>query len=160
MCIPQAERLITIEDSAELQLQHPDLVTLEARPPNIEGKGEIPIRTLVRNALRMRPDRIIVGEVRGGEAFDMLQAMNTGHRGSMTTLHANSTLDALTRLESMVLMAGFELPVSAIQRMIAGAVELVVQQDRQADGKRVITEITELMWDASRGFGLKPVYRM
>jgi pilus assembly protein CpaF len=159
LCIPEGERIITIEDSAELQLRHLDLVTLEARPPNIEGKGEIPIRTLVRNALRMRPDRIIVGEVRGGEAFDMLQAMNTGHRGSMTTLHANSTMDALTRLESMVLMAGFDLPLAAIQRMIAGAIEIVIQQDRLADGQRVITEITELMWDASRGFGLKPIFK-
>ena len=133
--IPPGERLITIEDSAELQLGHPHWIALEARPPNIEGQGEIPIRTLVRNALRMRPDRIIVGEVRGGEAFDMLQAMNTGHRGSMTTLHANSPEDALVRLESMVLMAGFELPVTAIRRMIAGAVQVVVQQDRMPDGR-------------------------
>jgi pilus assembly protein CpaF len=140
-CIRSGERIITIEDSAELQLDHPHLVSLEARPPNIEGKGEIPIRTLVRNALRMRPDRIIVGEVRGGEAFDMLQAMNTGHRGSMTTLHANSPDDALIRLESMVLMAGFDMPVSAIRRMITGAIEIVVQQDRLPDGRRVITAI-------------------
>ncbi|HEY69845.1 MAG TPA: CpaF family protein [Anaerolineae bacterium] len=140
-CIQSGERIITIEDSAELQLDHPHLVSLESRPPNIEGEGEIPIRTLVRNALRMRPDRIIVGEVRGGEAFDMLQAMNTGHRGSMTTLHANSPDDALIRLESMVLMAGFDMPVSAIRRMIAGAIEIVVQQDRLPDGRRVITAI-------------------
>jgi pilus assembly protein CpaF len=140
-CIHSGERIITIEDSAELQLDHPHLVSLEARPPNIEGEGEIPIRTLVRNALRMRPDRIIVGEVRGGEAFDMLQAMNTGHRGSMTTLHANSPDDALIRLESMVLMAGFDMPVSAIRRMIAGAIEIVIQQDRLPDGQRVITAI-------------------
>jgi pilus assembly protein CpaF len=144
LCIPPDERLITIEDAAELQLKHPNLVSLESRPPNIEGVGEIPIRTLVRNALRMRPDRIIVGEVRGGEAFDMLQAMNTGHRGSLTTLHANSPRDAMVRLESMVLMAGFDMPVSAIQRMIAGAIELVVQQDRLPDGRRVIMEIAEL----------------
>ncbi len=140
-CIHSGERIITIEDSAELQLDHPHLIALESRPPNIEGEGEIPIRTLVRNALRMRPDRIIVGEVRGGEAFDMLQAMNTGHRGSMTTLHANSPDDALVRLESMVLMAGFDMPVSAIRRMISGAVEIVIQQDRLSDGRRVITAI-------------------
>jgi pilus assembly protein CpaF len=144
LCIPPDERLITIEDAAELQLKHPNLVSLESRPPNIEGMGEIPIRALVRNALRMRPDRIIVGEVRSGEAFDMLQAMNTGHRGSLTTLHANSPHDAMVRLESMVLMAGFDMPVSAIQRMIAGAIELVVQQDRLPDGRRVIMEIAEL----------------
>jgi pilus assembly protein CpaF len=143
LCIPPDERLITIEDAAELRLQHPHIVALEARPPNLEGQGEVPIRTLVRNALRMRPDRIIVGEVRGGEAFDMLQAMNTGHRGSLTTLHANSPADALVRLESMVLMAGFELPVSAIRRMIAGAIELIVQQDRLADGRRVVTAVAE-----------------
>jgi pilus assembly protein CpaF len=143
LCIPHEERLITIEDAAELRLQHPHIVALEARPPNLEGQGEVPIRTLVRNALRMRPDRIIVGEVRGGEAFDMLQAMNTGHRGSLTTLHANSAGDALIRLESMVLMAGFELPVSAIRRMIAGAIELVVQQDRLGDGRRVVTAVAE-----------------
>jgi len=143
-CIPASERIITIEDSAELQLLHEDLVPLEARQPNIEGKGEIPIRLLVRNALRMRPDRIIVGEVRGGEAFDMLQAMNTGHRGSMTTLHANSPRDALVRLESMVLMAGFDLPLDAIRRMIAGAIELIIQQDRLADGRRVITAVIEV----------------
>jgi pilus assembly protein CpaF len=144
LCIPPGERLITIEDAAELQLRHPHIVSLEARPPNLEGQGEIPIRTLVRNALRMRPDRIIVGEVRGGEAFDMLQAMNTGHRGSMTTLHANSPADALIRLESMVLMAGFDLPVSAIRRMIGGAIEIIVQQDRLPDGRRVVTAITEM----------------
>jgi len=128
LCIPEGERIITIEDAAELQLKHPDLVSLESRPPNIEGTGEIPIRTLVRNALRMRPDRIIIGEVRGGEAFDMLQAMNTGHRGSLTTLHANSPADAMIRLESMVLMAGFDMPVTAIRRMIAGAVEIVLSR--------------------------------
>ena len=157
LCIPDGERIITIEDAAELQLKHPDLVSLESRPPNIEGTGEIPIRTLVRNALRMRPDRIIVGEVRGGEAFDMLQAMNTGHRGSLTTLHANSPADAMIRLESMVLMAGFDMPVTAIRRMIAGAVEVVLQQDRLADGRRVITAITEL--SAKEGEALKLVPR-
>jgi pilus assembly protein CpaF len=141
-CIPTHERLITIEDAAEMQLQHPHLISLESRPANIEDQGEVTIRTLVRNALRMRPDRIIVGEVRGGEAFDMLQAMNTGHRGSLTTLHANSSEDALIRLESMVLMAGYEMPVAAIQRMISGAIELIVHQDRLADGRRVVTAIT------------------
>lgn len=142
--VPEHERIITIEDAAELQLRHANLVSLESRPPNLEGKGEIPIRTLVRNALRMRPDRIIVGEVRGGEAFDMLQAMNTGHRGSLTTLHANSPADALVRLESMVLMAGFDMPLSAIRRMIGGAIEVVLQLDRLADGQRVITHINAL----------------
>jgi pilus assembly protein CpaF len=144
LCIPPGERLITIEDAAELRLRHPHIVSLESRPPNLEGQGEVPIRTLVRNALRMRPDRIIVGEVRGGEAFDMLQAMNTGHRGSLTTLHANSPGDALVRLESMVLMAGFDLPLAAIRRMIGGAIELIVQQDRLADGRRVVTAIAEV----------------
>lgn len=157
-CIPDEERLITIEDSAELQLDHHNLVSLESRPPNIEGRGEIPIRQLVRNALRMRPDRIIVGEVRGGEAFDMLQAMNTGHRGSLTTLHANSPTDALIRLESMVLMAGFELPVTAIRRMIAGAVEIIVQQDRLADGRRVMTAVCELGRESAEDVTIHPLF--
>jgi len=156
--IPEAERIITIEDAAELQLQRPHLISLEARPPNIEGEGEITIRTLVRNALRMRPDRIIVGEVRGGEAFDMLQAMNTGHRGSMTTLHANSAADALIRLESMVLMAGFDMPLAAIRRMIAGAVEIVIQQDRLADGHRVVTGINRLQPDGAERTHLVPIF--
>ncbi len=159
LCIPEGERIITIEDAAELQLKHPDLVSLESRPPNIEGTGEIPIRTLVRNALRMRPDRIIIGEVRGGEAFDMLQAMNTGHRGSLTTLHANSPADAMIRLESMGLMAGFDMPVTAIRRMIAGAVEIVLQQDRLADGRRVITAITELSAKEGEALKLVPLFR-
>jgi pilus assembly protein CpaF len=157
-CIPGEERLITIEDAAELQLEHQDLVSMEARPPNIEGRGEITIRTLVRNALRMRPDRIIVGEVRGGEAFDMLQAMNTGHRGSMTTLHANSPPDALIRLESMVLMAGFDMPVTAIRRMIAGAVEIIVQQDRLPDGSRVVTAIAALDRRSTDTLKLQPIF--
>jgi pilus assembly protein CpaF len=157
-CIPAGERIITIEDSAELQLDHPHLVSLESRPANIEDKGEIPIRTLVRNALRMRPDRIIVGEVRGGEAFDMLQAMNTGHRGSLTTLHANSPSDAMVRLESMVLMAGFDMPVSAIRRMITGAIEIVVQQDRLPDGKRVVTGIMMLDREKVEAPKLQPLY--
>jgi pilus assembly protein CpaF len=157
-CIPAAERIITIEDSAELNLDHPHLVTLESRPPNIEGKGEIPIRTLVRNALRMRPDRIIVGEVRGGEAFDMLQAMNTGHRGSLTTLHANAPGDAMVRLESMVLMAGFDMPVSAIRRMIAGAIEIVIQQDRLPDGRRIVTEIQSLDRRDAERLRMEPLF--
>lgn len=158
LCIPPQERLITIEDAAELQLRHPHLVSLEARPPNIEGTGEIPIRTLVRNALRMRPDRIIVGEVRGGEAFDMLQAMNTGHRGSLTTLHANSPADALIRLESMVLMSGFDMPVTAIRRMIGGAVEIILQQDRLDDGRRVVTAIAALGFEGRDTLQLKPQF--
>lgn len=159
LCIPAGERLITIEDSAELQLRHPHRVALESRPPNLEGQGEVPIRTLVRNALRMRPDRIIVGEVRGGEAFDMLQAMNTGHRGSLTTLHANSPEDALIRLESMVLMAGFEMPITAIRRMIAGAVELIMQQDRLNDGRRVVTAIYALRRISPVDLELRPLFR-
>jgi pilus assembly protein CpaF len=157
-CIHAGERIITIEDSAELQLDHPHLVSLESRPPNIENEGEIPIRTLVRNALRMRPDRIIVGEVRGGEAFDMLQAMNTGHRGSLTTLHANSPADAMVRLESMVLMAGFDMPISAIRRMIIGAIEIVIQQDRLLDGKRVITAIMSVDHNQMETVDLHPLY--
>jgi pilus assembly protein CpaF len=158
LCIPPGERLITIEDSAELRLEYPHLISLESRPPNIEGTGEIPIRMLVRNALRMRPDRIIVGEVRGGEAFDMLQAMNTGHRGSLTTLHANTPIDALIRLESMVLMAGFDMPVSTICRMIAGAVEIIIQQDRLSDGRRVITAICELAGESADDLSLELLF--
>jgi pilus assembly protein CpaF len=159
LCIPSSERLITIEDSAELQLQHPHWVPLESRPANLEGAGEIPIRALVRNALRMRPDRIVVGEVRGGEAFDMLQAMNTGHRGSLTTLHANSPYDALVRLESMVLMAGFEMPINAIRRMIGGAVELIAQQERLEDGRRVMTAIYQLIKPEPATLELRPLFR-
>jgi len=158
LCVPTNERLVTIEDAAELQLNHPHLVSLEARPPNIEEKGEITIRTLVRNALRMRPDRIIVGEVRGGEAFDMLQAMNTGHRGSLTTLHANSPADAMIRLESMVLMAGLDMPVAAIRRMIAGAIEIVIQQDRMSDGRRVVTAVHRLARDEEQRIRLDPLF--
>jgi pilus assembly protein CpaF len=158
LCVPTTERLVTIEDAAELQLNHPHLVSLEARPPNLEEKGEITIRTLVRNALRMRPDRIIVGEVRGGEAFDMLQAMNTGHRGSLTTLHANSPTDAMIRLESMVLMAGLDMPVAAIRRMIGGAIEFVVQQDRMSDGRRVVTAVQRLTRDEEQRIRLEPLF--
>jgi pilus assembly protein CpaF len=142
--IPNDERIVTIEDAAELQLRQEHVVTLESRPPNIEGKGAIPIRELVRNSLRMRPDRIIVGECRAGEALDMLQAMNTGHDGSMSTGHANSPRDMLSRLETMVLMAGVDLPVRAIREQIASAVDLIVHQSRLKDGTRKITNITEV----------------
>ncbi len=142
--IPEGERIITIEDSAELQLQQPHVISLEARPENAEGRGYVSIRDLVRNALRMRPDRIIVGEVRTGEALDMLQAMNTGHEGSMTTVHANSPRDALSRLETMVLMAGFELPVRAIREQVAAGIDIIMQVDRMPDGRRVVTSLTEL----------------
>jgi pilus assembly protein CpaF len=142
--IPNDERIVTIEDAAELQLRQEHVVTLESRPPNIEGKGAIPIRELVRNSLRMRPDRIIVGECRAGEALDMLQAMNTGHDGSMSTGHANSPRDMLSRLETMVLMAGVDLPVRAIREQIASAVDLIVQQSRLKDGTRKIVNITEV----------------
>jgi pilus assembly protein CpaF len=142
--IPGDERIVTIEDAAELQLRQEHVVTLESRPPNIEGKGAIPIRELVRNALRMRPDRIIVGECRSGEALDMLQAMNTGHDGSMSTGHANSPRDMLSRLETMVLMAGVDLPLRAIREQIASAVDLIVHQERLRDGQRKITNVTEV----------------
>ncbi|MBA2299440.1 MAG: CpaF family protein, partial [Chloroflexi bacterium] len=142
--IPNDERIVTIEDAAELQLPQEHVVTLESRPPNIEGKGAIPIRELVRNALRMRPDRIIVGECRSGEALDMLQAMNTGHDGSMSTGHANSPRDMLSRLETMVLMAGVDLPLRAIREQVASAVDLIVQQSRLKDGTRKIVNITEV----------------
>ena len=142
--IPNTERIVTIEDAAELRLQQEHVVTLESRPANLEGKGEITIRDLVKNALRMRPDRIIVGEVRSGEALDMLQAMNTGHDGSLTTAHANTPRDALTRLETMVLMSGFELPEKAIREQISSALDLVLQQSRIKDGSRKVTYITEV----------------
>jgi len=142
--IPDDERIVTIEDAAELRLQQQHIVTLEARPANIEGKGEITIRDLVRNALRMRPDRIIVGEVRSGEALDMLQAMNTGHDGSLTTAHANSPRDALSRLETMVLMAGMDFPVRAIREQVSSAIDLILQQSRIQDGSRKVTYITEV----------------
>jgi pilus assembly protein CpaF len=142
--IPNDERIVTIEDAAELQLRQEHVVTLETRPPNIEGKGAITMRDLVRNSLRMRPDRIVVGEVRSGEALDMLQAMNTGHDGSLTTGHANTPRDMLSRLETMVLMAGMELPVRAIREQMAAAIDLVVQQNRLRDGSRKIVNITEV----------------
>src|SRR6266487_6590057 len=141
---PDSDRIVTIEDVAELQLAQRHVVRLESRPSNIEGEGEITIRDLVRNALRMRPDRIIVGEVRGAEALDMLQAMNTGHEGSLSTVHANSPRDALNRLETMVLMAGYDLPVRAIRQHVSGALDLIVQLDRLDDGTRHVTLITEV----------------
>mgnify|MGYP000701725955 CR=1 FL=1 len=142
--IPEDERIVTIEDSAELQLQQRHTVRLETRPANIEGRGEISQRDLVKNCLRMRPDRIVIGEVRGGEALDMLSAMNTGHEGSLTTLHANSPRDALGRLEYMVCMAGFDVPVSNIRTQIASAIDIVVQLERQEDGRRRVTSIQEI----------------
>ncbi|HEY76005.1 MAG TPA: CpaF family protein [Thermoflexia bacterium] len=142
--IPNDERIITIENAAELQLQQEHVVPLESRPPNIEGRGEVTIRDLVINSLRMRPDRIIVGECRGPEAFDMLQAMNTGHEGSMTTIHANSPRDALARLENMVLMAGMDLPHRAIREQIASALDLIVQLERMRDGSRKVVNISEI----------------
>jgi len=142
--IPPDERVVTIEDAAELRLEQPHVVTLESRPANIEGKGAITIRDLVKNSLRMRPDRIIVGEVRGGEALDMLQAMNTGHDGSLTTAHANSPRDVLSRLETMVLMSGLDLPVRAIRDQISSALDLIIHQERISDGSRKITYITEV----------------
>jgi len=142
--IPHSERIVTIEDAAELQLQQPHVVRLETRPPNIEGKGQVTQRELLRNCLRMRPDRIIVGEVRGTEALDMLQAMNTGHEGSMTTIHANSTRDALSRLETMISMTGFELPVVTIRKQFASAVNIIVQAARLHGGRRRIMSISEV----------------
>jgi pilus assembly protein CpaF len=142
--VPDSDRIVTIEDAAELQLSQQHVLRLESRPKNIEGEGEVTIRELVRNALRMRPDRIIVGEVRGAEALDMLQAMNTGHEGSLSTLHANSPRDALSRIETMVLMAGFELPVRAIRQQVSSALDLIVQLDRLDDGSRHVTYITEV----------------
>jgi pilus assembly protein CpaF len=142
--IPDRDRIVTIEDAAELRLNQQHVLRLEARPKNIEGEGEIPIRSLVRNALRMRPDRIIVGEVRGAEALDMLQAMNTGHDGSLSTVHANSPRDALARLETMVLMAGYDLPVRAIRQHVASALDLIIHLERLQDGSRKVTAITEV----------------
>lgn len=142
--IPSSERVITIEDAAELQLQQPHVVRLETRPPNIEGKGEVAQRALVKNSLRMRPDRIIIGEVRGAEALDMLQAMNTGHEGSMTTIHANSPRDSLIRLENMVGMAGLNLPTKAMRQQISSAITAVIHVSRLSDGKRKITSIQEI----------------
>ncbi len=157
--IPEAERIITIEDAAELKLNHANLVSLEARPSNAEGRGAITIRDLVKNALRMRPDRIVVGECRGSEALDMLQAMNTGHEGSMTTLHANTPRDALARVETLILMAGVDLPINAIREQIASAVDVVVQQTRFSCGARKVTSITEVTGMENGRIQLQELFR-
>ena len=157
--IPEDEHIITIEDAAELQLRQTHVVTLETRPANMEGKGAIMIRDLVRNALRMRPERIIVGEVRSGEALDMLQAMNTGHDGSLTTGHANTPRDMLSRLETMVLMAGMDLPVRAIREQISSALDVIVQQSRLRDGSRKLTHITEVLGMEGDVIVLQDIYR-
>ena len=142
--IPETDRVVTVEDAAELKLDQPHIVRLEARPANIEGVGQVSIRDLVKNALRMRPDRIVIGEVRGAEALDMLQAMNTGHEGSLTTVHANSARDALARLETMVLFSGLDLPLQAVREQIASALDVVIQLDRKSDGRRTIVAIAEI----------------
>lgn len=157
--IPRQERVVTIEDSAELSLDHPNLVTLETRPPNLEGRGQISVRDLVRNALRMRPDRIVVGECRGGETLDMLQAMNTGHDGSMSTVHANSPRELLSRLEVMVLMSGVELPVVAIREQIASSVHVIVHQARFPCGTRRVTQITEVTGLVSGTIQTQDIFR-
>jgi pilus assembly protein CpaF len=155
--ISPGERVITIEDAAELRLSRPHVVRLEARPPNVEGRGEVTVRELVRNALRMRPDRIVVGEVRGGEALDMLQAMNTGHDGSLTTAHANSSADVLSRLETMALMSDVNLPVAHVRRQIVSAIDLVVHLGRAADGRRMAVEVSALERGATPG--LRAIFR-
>jgi len=142
--VPAQERIITIEDAAELQLQQAHVLRMETKPANVDGRGAVTIRDLVRNSLRMRPDRIVVGECRGGEALDMLQAMNTGHDGSLTTIHANSPRDALARLETLVLMAGMDLPLKVVRQQAASAVDLIVQQTRLKDGSRKVTSVTEV----------------
>ena len=157
--IPATDRIVTIEDAAELKLIQPNLVSLESRPSNLEGKGEVPIRDLVKNALRMRPDRIVVGECRGGEAIDMLQAMNTGHDGSLTTIHANNPRDVLSRLEVLVLMAGIELPVTAIREQVASAVDIIIQQTRFPCGSRKITRITEVVGMESGTVQLQDIFK-
>ena len=156
--VPNSDRIVTIEDAAELQLKQEHVLRLESRPKNIEGEGEITIRDLVRNSLRMRPDRIIVGEVRGAEALDMLQAMNTGHEGSLSTVHANSPRDALSRIETMVMMAGFELPVRAIRQQVASALDLIIQLERLEDGSRRVVAITEVQRMESDIITLQELY--
>ena len=156
--IPQGERILTIEDAAELRLGQPHVVSLESRPPNIEGQGQVSIRDLVRNALRMRPDRIVIGEVRGGEALDMLQAMNTGHDGSLTTVHANTARDALARVETMTLMAGMDLPLRAVREQVASALDLIVQLERRNDGKRVVSAIVEVQGREGETITLQDVF--
>ena len=157
--IPETDRIVTIEDAAELSLSQPNLVSLESRPANLESKGEIPIRDLVKNSLRMRPDRIVVGECRGGEALDMLQAMNTGHDGSLTTIHANTPRDVLSRLEVLVLMAGMDLPVTAIREQVSAAVDIIIQQQRFHCGSRKITRITEVVGMESGTVQLQDIFR-
>jgi len=156
--IPENQRVVTIEDAAELQIQHPHVVSLEHRPPNVEGKGELTIRQLVRNSLRMRPDRILVGEVRGGEALDMLQAMNTGHDGSMSTIHSNSARDALSRLETMVMMASIDLPYEAVRAQIGSAINMLVHQARMPDGRRKIVQVAEVLGYNADGPVLRDIY--
>ena len=155
--IPRRERIITIEDAAELRFAQPHVVRLEARPPNVEGRGSISIRDLVINALRMRPDRIVIGEVRGGEALDMLQAMNTGHDGSMTTAHANSPREAISRLETMALMAGIEMPIDAVRRQIAGALDLIIHVERTSGGRWSVSEVVEIGEFDGRDIALSPI---
>src|SRR5436190_4906071 len=157
--IPEGERIVTIEDAAELRLRQAHVVRLESRPPNVEGRGEVTIRQLVRNALRMRPDRIVVGEVRGAEALDMLQALNTGHEGSLTTVHANSSEDALRRVETLALMAGVGLPHSAVREQVASAIDLVVHQARLQDGSRRVESVVEVVRVAG-GAGTRELYRL
>ena len=157
--IPSDERLVTIEDAAELRLQQEHVVRLETRPPNSEGRGEVVARDLVKNALRMRPDRIIVGEVRGGEALDMLQAMNTGHEGSLTTVHANTPRDALARLETMILMAGTNLPNRAMREQISSALDLIIQASRLSDGSRRIISVTEVTGMEGEVVTTQEIYR-
>jgi pilus assembly protein CpaF len=157
--VPPDERIVTIEDAVELQLHQQHVIRLEARPPNIEGNGQITIRDLLRNALRMRPDRIIVGEVRGAEALDMLQAMNTGHDGSLSTVHANAPRDALSRLETMVLMAGFDLPTRAIREQVASALDLIVQVERFRDGSRRVSYVTEVVGMEGEIITLQDIYK-
>jgi pilus assembly protein CpaF len=156
--IPESERLVTIEDAAELQIQQENVVRLETRPPNVEGKGAVRQRQLLINALRMRPDRIVIGEVRGEEAFDMLQAMNTGHEGSMTTIHANTCRDALARLESMVAMANFNLPETAVLQQMASAIGVVVQISRMSDGSRRVTNIAEITGMESSMISMQDIF--
>jgi len=157
--IPATERIVTIEDPAELKMQQPHCITLEARPPNLEGKHEVTQRDLVRNSLRMRPDRIVVGEVRGGEAFDMMQAMNTGHEGSMSTIHANSPRDALMRAENMILMAGFDLPIRFIREQMSSALHMVIQLARFIDGSRKVVSVAELTGMESQTITMQEIFR-
>ncbi len=158
--VPETERIVSIEDSAELQLHQDHVVRLETRPPNIEGKGQVSQRELVINSLRMRPDRIIIGEVRGAEALDMLQAMNTGHDGSLTTVHANSPADAIMRLETMVAMSGFEIPPSTTRAQIGSAIDLVIQVRRFADGVRTVTSVREITGYDQRNVNSQEIFSM